>query len=75
MNTEMLNKLLEYTIWMPIKGYDNYQISICGSVRNVKTKKILIPMIRNSYYHVNLYKNKVMKHYNIHRFSSKCIYS
>ena len=28
MNTELLNKLLEYTIWMPIKGYENYEISI-----------------------------------------------
>ena len=36
---ELLNQLLEYTIWMPIKGYENYEISICGSVRNIKTKK------------------------------------
>ena len=67
MNTELLNKLLEYTIWMSIKDYDKYEISICGSVRNVHTKRILIPMIRNGYYHINLYKNKTFKHYNIHR--------
>ncbi len=38
---ELLNKLLELTIWLPIKGYEHYQISICGQVRNVKTKRVL----------------------------------
>ena len=28
------------TIWTQIKGYPNYQISICGQVKNVKTIKI-----------------------------------
>ena len=42
---ELLNKLLELTVWLPIKDYPNYQISICGSVRNVKTKRILKPNI------------------------------
>jgi hypothetical protein len=66
-NIELLNKLLELTIWMPIKGYENYEVSISGSVRNVISKKILKPMIRNGYYHINLRKNGKMKHHNIHR--------
>jgi hypothetical protein len=38
---ELLNQLLQLTVWQPIKGYDNYEVSICGSVRNIKTKRIL----------------------------------
>ena len=57
-NIELLNKLLQLTIWLPIKGYDNHEVSICGSVRNVKTKRILKPSINiYGYYCVNLCKN------------------
>ena len=42
-NTELLNQLLNLTVWLPIKDYPNYEVSICGSVRNVKTKRILRP--------------------------------
>ena len=81
---ELLEQLLQLTIWLDIKGYENYQISICGSVRNVKTKRILIPIINtHGYYYVNLYKNNKMKHEFIHRLvaihfipninNSKCI--
>ena len=40
-NTELLNYLLELTIWKTIEDYENYEVPICGSVRNVKTKRIL----------------------------------
>ena len=39
-NIELLNKLLNLTVWKIIDGYENYEVSICGSVRNVKTKRI-----------------------------------
>ncbi len=72
MNTETLNKLLEYTIWLPIKDYNNYEVSICGSVRNVKTKRILKQMINsNGYYIINLYKNNNMKTFKVHRLIAK----
>ena len=65
---ELLEQLLQLTIWLDIKGYENYQISICGSVRNVKTKRILIPIINtHGYYYVNLYINNKPKHEHIHR--------
>ena len=65
---ELLNQLLEYTIWMPIKGYENYEISICGSVRNIKTKKLLKPGISsNGYYIVDLYKMQKHKKFKVHR--------
>lgn len=71
-NTELLNKLLSITIWMPINGYDNYMISICGQVRNAKTKRILIPRIsKNGYYRINLCKNNEMKTFNIHQLVAK----
>ena len=44
-NTELLNKLLSITIWKRIDGYDNYEISICGQVRNVRIKRVLKPRI------------------------------
>ncbi len=60
-NTELLNKLLESTIWKQIDGYDNYEVSICGQVRNIITKRILRPRVigidGNGYNAVNLYKD------------------
>ena len=68
MNTEILNQLLQLTVWMPIKGYENYEISICGQVRNVKTKRILKLRIgNNGYYNIERWKNNKGKRFNIHR--------
>ena len=45
----------EYKI---IKGFENYEISNFGSVKNIKTGKILKPVINGrGYYHVTLYKD------------------
>ena len=46
--------------WKVIKEFPNYEVSIYGNVRNVKTKKILKPFIKNkqkSYLRVRLYNN------------------
>ena len=67
-NTELFNYLLELTIWKTIKSYENYEISICGSVRNFTTKRILkLCIANNGYYCINLYKNNTMKTFNVHR--------
>ncbi len=67
-NIELLNKLLQLTIWLPIKGYDNYEVSICGQVRNVKTKRILKPGVNScGYYLVALCRNCKLKTHKIHR--------
>ena len=64
----LLEQLLQITVWLPVKDYDNYEVSICGSVRNVITKRILKPYISTTgYYYVTLYKNKESKKYKIHR--------
>ena len=69
MNSKLLlEQLLQLTIWLDIKGYENYQISICGSVRNSKTKRILQPGNNSyGYYFVNIYKNGKNKIHKIHR--------
>ena len=64
----LLERLLQITVWLPIKNYDYYEVSICGQVKNVITNKILNPWIGNyGYYCVGLYKNKNKKDYLIHR--------
>jgi hypothetical protein len=65
---EQLNQLLSYTIWLPIKNYENYEISICGQVRNATTKRILKLRIGNhGYYYIHLWKNGKEKYFLIHR--------
>lgn len=54
--------------WRLIDGYDNYQVSSVGRVRNTNTMKILKPMKHVSgYYLINLSNNNVRKNYQIHR--------
>ena len=55
------------TIWKQIQGYPNYEISICGQVRNINTNKNLKPGLVRGYYTVTLAKNKKSKHLRVHR--------
>jgi hypothetical protein len=67
-NTELLNQLLNLTVWLPIKDYPNYEVSITGSVRNINSKRILKPSInRNGYYFLELNKNNQRKIFKVHR--------
>lgn len=53
--------------WKDIIGYDNYQISNFGNVRNVQTNKVLIGDTNNiGYRRVTLYK-PIKKRFFIHR--------
>jgi hypothetical protein len=71
-NIELLNQLLNLTIWKTIQDYENYEVSISGSVRNVKTKRILNPsIVGNGYYAIILYKNGKAKMHKIHRLVAK----
>ena len=68
----LLEQLKMITVWLPIKNYENYEVSICGMVRNVNTKRILKPSVSNvGYYYVNLYKNIKVKKHTIHRLVGK----
>ena len=62
----MSNYHLLPTIWMPIKNYPNYAISICGQVKNIKTQRIL-KQFNNGYYSVGLVKNKESTILSVHR--------
>ncbi len=71
-NIELLNQLLELTVWLPIKDYPNYEVSICGQVRNITTKRILRPgLASNGYYIITLCKNKKHKSHCIHHLVCK----
>ena len=55
-----------------IEGYDNYEISDFGNVRNKKTNKILKHSTATiGYYSVGLYKNRKMKTCFIHRLMAE----
>ena len=54
--------------WRLIDGYDNYEISSHGRVRNSNTMKILKQNIDcNGYYYISLWKNNKGKKHKIHR--------
>jgi hypothetical protein len=54
--------------WRLIDGYDNYEVSSHGRVRNNVTSKILkTSSDKDGYYYLALYKNKTRKTYKLHR--------
>ena len=55
------------TIWKQVQGYPNYEVSICGQVRNVKTNRTLKPWIYDGYRLVKLCKNNNKETLKIHR--------
>lgn len=57
---------MEY--WKDIIGYNGYQVSNFGMVKNKFNNKLLKPIqMPNGYLKVNLYKNKLCKQFYIHR--------
>ena len=55
-------------IYKKIDGYDNYEISNFGNVRNTDSGKVLKPCINScGYYIVNLYKDRNCKSFYTHR--------
>lgn len=54
--------------WLPINGFDNYEVSNLGQVRNKKTNRILKQAHQNSGYSiVSLRRGGTTKTYAIHR--------
>jgi hypothetical protein len=61
-------KDLDYEMFLPIEGYDNYFISNFGNIKNSKTNKILKPSThRQGYKLVVLRKNGKSKNFTVHR--------
>ena len=54
--------------WMLIDGYDNYEVSSFGRVRNNRSSRILKSLFHcDGYARINLYKNSQRKTHTIHR--------
>ncbi len=53
-------------LWKIINNY-KYKISNTGLIKNMKTKKILKPTLRNGYLACSLSKNNIKKTFSIHR--------
>lgn len=59
---------MEKEQWKVITGYDNYEVSTEGNVRNVKTGRILKSRDNDGgYLFVSLYKNGKGKNFKVHR--------
>ena len=62
----MTNENMEQ--WRLVNGYNNYEVSSVGRVRNTSTLNILKQRIdRTGYYKINLYKDNRTKTYQVHR--------
>lgn len=59
---------MEKEQWKVITGYDNYEVSTWGNVRNVKTGKIITQFVNSKgYMKVTLSKNSKKKCFRVHR--------
>ena len=55
-------------VYKKIDGYENYEVSNLGNVKNTKTNRILKPgKDTNGYYFIGLSKNNIRKTFLIHR--------
>lgn len=55
--------------WQQIKGYENYEISNWGRVRNTRTNRILKTKVhyKTGYVQVGLHKDGISKTFSVHR--------
>ena len=58
-----------YESWIPVVGFEGlYEVSLFGRIRNVKTGRILVPvLIKNGYHQVGLRKDNTRKTLYVHR--------
>lgn len=61
----------ECEAWKSVDGYENYEVSSFGNVKNKKTNRILKAYNRGGYYCVGLSKNSNLLTFNIHRLVAK----
>ena len=57
-------------VFIPVLDYPNYSISNVGNVKNIKTGRILNPILRNGYLEVSLCREGYIKIMKIHRLIS-----
>lgn len=62
-------------LWVPVKGFSDYEVSSNGRIRNVKTGRILKTTINNrGYVSVCLRKDKVQYAKRVHRLVAESFY-
>ena len=54
-------------IWKTIDGYENYQVSNFGNVKNLKTNRLLKKQYSKGYFRVRLYNKINNKKFSVHR--------
>ena len=59
-------------VWKKIEGFENYEVSNYGNVRNIKTNRVLKPDDLRGYKKVLLYNNGFKKKFQIHRLVAIC---
>lgn len=57
---------MDTEIWKTIQGYESYEVSSFGNVRNINSGRILKPTLRSGYQSLSLSKENVKKTYSIH---------
>ena len=63
-------------IYKPIRNYlESYEISNFGNVKNIRTKKILKPLVKNKREYIKLYKNQIGEEKNIDELVCSTFYS
>ncbi len=72
-----LSMALRYApeVYLDIQGYERYQVSNYGKVRNKKTSKILKPYLTRGYLRVSLYNDSGRKCKLIHRLVAEAFLS
>ena len=62
-------------VWLPVKDFDNYEVSSKGRVRNSKTGRILKTQINDrGYEHLSLRKDKKQVEQRVHRLVAETFY-
>ncbi len=54
-------------VWLPIRGYPNYEVSSQGRVRILKTRKIMKQKTDKGYQQITLYEKGTPKTHQVHR--------
>jgi len=53
--------------WQTVKGYEGlYKVSDCGNLRNEKTGKVLLKRNKDGYLVIDLYKEGIIPHIQVH---------
>ena len=65
-------KDLDFEVFLPIEGYENYYVSNFGNIKNIKTNEIMkLINHKQGYKLINLYKNEKRKIFYVHRLVAK----